>query len=324
MSALIEINKVTKYYPKKRSFLKKENQICAVDDVSLKIEKGRTLALIGESGSGKTTLGKMIVGLEKPTGGQICFKKKDITQLSLKEMKPIRKDMQIIFQNSAGVFDPSYTIGESLKEILKNYFHMSKKESQWKVEEMLCAVGLNQTYVHRYINELSGGQKQRANIARALMIHPEFVVCDEPVSSLDYSLRKQILNLLNDMKDCFNTTYLFITHDLSNVSYISDCVAIMYKGSIVEYIDWTNNMDKSIRHPYTRLLFHSIPVKDPLHRKRRQLPIILEDVENILHERGCKFYGRCPYKTDQCKMEQPVLKEFEKGHKIACHNMEYI
>lgn len=324
MCTLIEMNKVTKYYEKKESFFKKDNQICVVDDISLKIEKGRTLALIGESGSGKTTLGKMLTGLEKPTEGQIWFKENDITKLSLKEMKPIRKNMQIIFQNSSGVFNPCNTIGESLREIIRNYFNISKKESQCKVEEMLCAVGLNQSYANRYANELSGGQKQRANIARALMLHPEFVVCDEPVSSLDYSIRKQILNLLNDMKQRFNTTYIFITHDLSNVSYVSDCVAIMYRGSIVEYIQWTNEMEKTIRHPYTKLLFNSIPVKDPLHRKKRQFPIVIEDVENTFPKKGCKFYARCPYRTERCKVEQPILKEFEKGHKIACHNIQSI
>lgn len=259
MSEIIKIENLTKYYDGK----------CVLDNINLSIQQGKTLALIGESGSGKTTLGKIVAGLEKPTSGKIYFKQNEISNMSLKKMKPIRKDIQVIFQNSADVFDPSYTIGTQLNQVITNYFDIPSQEKDIKIKKLFQSVGLNENYLTSYVNQLSGGQQQRANIARALALEPEFIICDEPVASLDYSHRKNILYLLKYVKENLGTNYLYITHDLSNVPYIADCVAIMYKGKIVEYLDSVQDLEKNIKHSYTKKLFDSVPVKDPLKRKKK-------------------------------------------------------
>ena len=215
MEVLAETQNIRKSYEKQNLFTKKREQVSAVNGVSLKIQKGCSVGLIGESGSGKSTLGRMMAGLETPTEGQALFRGRQISNISLRKMRPLRRNIQMIFQNSSSVFDTSYTIGESIAEVIENSERVSKKECLEKIETILEQVGLDALYAQRYPKELSGGQRQRANIARALVLHPEFVVCDEPVSSLDYSLRKQILTLLNDLRNKFGLTYLFITHVLS-------------------------------------------------------------------------------------------------------------
>ena len=310
MEALIRTEGLKKYYGRKKV-------VKAVDDVSLTIREGSSLALIGESGSGKTTFARLISGLEKPDAGKIYFLGKEIQNVREKELRPFRKEMQIVFQSSGGVFDPGYTIGESIREILKNYEKLSEAEYEERIDEALRQVGLPPELKNRYVTQLSGGQCQRANIARALVLKPKLVICDEPVSSLDYSIRKQILNLLNEIREKYGVTYLLITHDLSNVPYVCQAVAIMYQGRIVEYMEGTQDIGERVCHPYSRLLFHSIPVADP-HRRS----IIYEEeakgeeLENVTE--GCVFRNRCSYCSEGCRKEQPPMVEREPGHLAAC------
>lgn len=265
MEKLVEINELTKVYISRNQ--KSNKEIClAVDNVEFHIEKGKSMALIGESGSGKTTLARMIAGLETPTKGTVYYNGKQISGLTLKHMKEYRKKIQFIFQNSIGIFDPRYTIGYSLKEILKNY-GIKNTEATIRVFNMMERVGLEKDVFYRYPRQISGGQRQRANIARALILCPEFVICDEPVSNLDFSNKKQILELLNDMKKEYNLTYLFITHDISTISKICDDVLIMNKGSIVEKVKICKDYDKNLEHPYSKKLYSSIPSPNPEERR---------------------------------------------------------
>lgn len=309
MSILLETKNLKRYYGK--------GEVKAVDDITLQIKAGRSLALIGESGSGKTTFGKLIAGLETPTAGKIFFQGEEIQELSVKKMRRIRKDMQMVFQSSGGVFDPAYTIGESITEVLKNYEKLSVREYKKLVDNVLTRVGLGEEYGYRYARNLSGGQCQRANIARALVLRPKMVICDEPVSSLDYSIRKQILNLLKEMQKEFGITYLLITHDLSNVSYVCQEVAIMYAGQIVEMMDCTDDMKETALHPYSKLLFQSIPVQSP--RDRKKLDECRSQGIGMTFSVGCNFQSRCEKCTERCRREKPLLKEIAAGHKVACH-----
>lgn len=318
MSVLVEMTHVKRYYGRTGSVKKRRQALIkAVDDVSLVIEEGMSLALIGESGSGKTTLGKLVAGLERVDEGKILFQGKEIQNLSGKEMRKIRKNMQMIFQSSGGVFDPRYTIGESIAEVLKNYETLSATECRDRVCEVLEKTGLERSFAGRYVKSLSGGQCQRANIARALVLRPKLVICDEPVASLDYSIRKQMLNLLNEMREEYGLTYLLITHDLSNVPYVCQHVAIMYQGRIVEYIKCTDNIQEKARHPYTRLLFHSIPVRHP--RERRLLSEYESQAVSDTVESGCVFCDRCSKATEQCRQSVPELQKIATGHFVACH-----
>ncbi|SFA89953.1 peptide/nickel transport system ATP-binding protein [Acetitomaculum ruminis DSM 5522] len=312
MKYLLKTENLKKYYGKKEV-------VKALDDVSLAIEEGKSLGLIGESGSGKSTLGRIISCLEKPTFGKISFMDQRIDNLSEKQFRSLRKDMQIIFQSSKGVFDPTYTIGDSIKEVLKNFEKLSEREYEERIDETLKSVGLDPDLKYRNVNQLSGGQCQRANIARALILRPKFVICDEPVSSLDYSIRKQILNLLNEIKEKYGITYLLITHDLSNVSYVCQAVAIMYKGKIVEYLDDTEKIGEKVIHPYSKILYASIPKANPHNRS------IVYDKDNErvseLNQiiKGCSFWDRCEKCSEICKKNIPDLKEIYPGHKVACH-----
>ena len=242
MQTLIQTEGLKKYYGKK-------HVVRAVDDVSLQIMQGRSLALIGESGSGKTTFARLIGGLEKPSAGKVRFLGQEIQGTGEKTFRPLRKDMQIVFQSSGGVFDPGYTIGESIVEVLRNYEKLPRAAYEERVDEALRRVGLDPELKNRYVTQLSGGQCQRANIARALVLRPKLVICDEPVSSLDYSIRKQILNLLNEIQEKYDVTYLLITHDLSNVPYVCKAVAIMYQGRILEYMEGTTAIGERVMHP---------------------------------------------------------------------------
>jgi len=319
MEVLAETQNIRKSYEKQNLFTKKREQVSAVNGVSLKIQKGCSVGLIGESGSGKSTLGRMMAGLETPTEGQALFRGRQISNISLRKMRPLRRNIQMIFQNSSSVFDTSYTIGESIAEVIENSERVSKKECLEKIETILEQVGLDALYAQRYPKELSGGQRQRANIARALVLHPEFVVCDEPVSSLDYSLRKQILTLLNDLRNKFGLTYLFITHDLNCVPYVCDMMAIMYAGKIVEQIDLKKNTMPNALHPYTNLLLSCIPAKMPAERKKRMMESIIDTTVIPDSKHCCRFFPRCPFCTERCINEEPLLKEVASGHLVACH-----
>ena len=311
MQTLIQTEGLKKNYGRK-------HVVHAVDDVSLTITRGRSLALIGESGSGKTTFARLITGLEKPTAGKVWFLGREIQEMKEKDFRPLRKDMQIVFQSSGGVFDPGYTIGESIREVLRNYEALSAQACEERVEEALGRVGLSPELKNRYVTQLSGGQCQRANIARALVLQPKLVICDEPVSSLDYSIRKQILNLLNEIQEKYDVTYLLITHDLSNVPYVCKAVAIMYQGRILEYIEGTDSIGERVMHPYSKLLYRSIPAADP--RKRRLLldePGQTEELAVV--SKGCPFQNRCGSCGERCRNEMPPMVEREPGHRVACY-----
>ena len=299
-----------KYYGKKKI-------VKAVDDVSLEIHAGSSMALIGESGSGKTTFGKLIAGLEKPTDGKFWFQGQEMQDLSEKQFRPYRKNLQMVFQSSSGVFDPGYTIGENILEILKLHEKLQEGEYEERVKEALIQTGLDPDIRNRYVGQISGGQCQRANIARALVLRPELVICDEPVSSLDYSIRKQILHLLNELQEKYEMTYLLITHDLSNVPYLCKEVAIMYQGRVVEFIDHTDSLKETAVHPYTKDLFDSIPVKEPkMRRIGSQEKKIFSDT---IPEQGCPYQNRCRRCTNICREHIPELTEIETGHFAACH-----
>jgi peptide/nickel transport system ATP-binding protein len=317
---LMEAINVSKIYGKKELFTKTKDNTSAVNNVSLRIRQGASLGLIGESGSGKSTLGRMLTGLEKPTAGQIFYRGREISSLSLRRMRPYRRNIQMIFQNSGGVFDPTYTIGYSIGELIRNNKRMGIRAEAARVDEVLEQAGLSPSFSERKSRELSGGQRQRANIARALVLNPEFVVCDEPVSSLDYSLRKQILSLLNDIRRRFGFTYLFITHDLRCVPYVCDSVAIMYAGRILEQFSLdTRSMDDAV-HPYTHLLLRSIPARNPSERTKHGAFNEAEDFVLMSDSRQCcRFYPRCERRILRCEGETPSLVDIGSGHTAACH-----
>lgn len=309
MDILAETQHVSKRYGETR----------AVDDVSIRVRKGRSLGLMGESGSGKTTLGMLMAGLEKATNGRILFMGTEIQSLKERKIRPLRKDLQMIFQSSGSVFDPGYTIGESIGEVLKNYTSISKKEREEKIQEALSQVGLEHTMKDRYVSQLSGGQCQRANIARALALHPKLVICDEPVSSLDFSIRRQILDLLNNIREKNGVTYLLITHDLSNVPYVCDEAAVMYQGRLVEFIDHASSVKTDAVHPYTRLLYDSLPASSPEERRIGAAAKYVSSMFQEPPENGCPFYSRCKYRIDICRSVLPSMKDLAPGHQVACH-----
>lgn len=312
MELLLHTEHLKKYYGR-------SPVVGAVDDVSLDIWQGRSLALIGESGSGKTTFGKLAARLENPTEGRIVFMGREIQNLTESEFRQMRRHVQIIFQSSGGVFDPSYNIGDSIREVLQNFEKCSRAEAEDRIDEALEKAGLDPALKNRYARQLSGGQCQRANIARALVLRPKLVICDEPVSSLDYSIRKQMLNLLNEIQQKNDVTYLLITHDLSNVAYVCSTVAILYQGKVVEYLEETDRIGDRVCHPYSRQLFASIPAANPRLRTIEQ-----EDEGEIAlpvsGQAGCPYADRCPECRAMCREEAPAMKEAGKGHMVACHS----
>jgi peptide/nickel transport system ATP-binding protein len=318
---LAETKNIRKWFVKPGLFSSPAPQVSAVYNVSLQIPRGTSLGLIGESGSGKSTLGRMMAGLETPSEGQILYRNTEISSLSLRAMRPYRRHIQMIFQNSADVFDPAYNIGQSIGEVAMNSERISARESATRVHAILEQVGLDRSFAERMSSEISGGQRQRANIARALVARPEFVVCDEPVSSLDYSLRKQILTLLNTLRKKYGLTYLFITHDLQCVPYVCDGLAIMYAGKIMERFDLDSRPLRSAAHPYTRLLLASVPVKTPSKRRK----IYAEDYQEytlIPDSRACcRFYNRCENSSPRCSEEEPLLRNIGDRHWVACHRI---
>lgn len=321
---LIEVQELTKCFGDRQNLLEKSEQVSAINGVNLTIEKRQSVGLIGESGSGKSTLGRIMAKLEEPSSGRVFYKGRDITHLTLKEARPLRKSIQMIFQNSMGVFDPSYTLGQSISEMLRNNENFSSAKRNERVEEILFEVGLDQSFAHRYAHQLSGGQRQRANIARALVLRPEFVLCDEPVSSLDSSLRKQILALLNRLRETFDLTYLYITHDIKSVPYVCDVMVVFYAGKIMEKLDLKTHCVDQCQHPYTRLLLDSMPPASPRDRRLlvKEQPRTLSMIPD--HKSCCRFYERCPYAREICHQRTPELREIDPGHEIACHLIKEI
>jgi oligopeptide transport system ATP-binding protein len=316
---LLEVQNLKKYFPIKRGiFSKTIGYVKAVDDVSFQIKKGETLGLVGESGCGKTTIGRTLLRLIEPTGGKVIFEGKDVTAMDNKDLKQVRKDMQIIFQDPYSSLNPRMTVGGMITEILKYHKLAEGEAAEKRVVEILEKVGLSKLHARRYPHEFSGGQRQRIGIARALSVEPKFIVCDEPVSALDVSIQSQIINLLQDLQNELGLTYLFISHDLSVVEHISDRVSVMYLGQIVEVAD-CNELYTNIKHPYSEALLSAVPVPDPRHKRSRI--ILTGDVPSPANvPTGCYFHPRCPkIIKGQCEHIQPVLSSLNQTtHQVKC------
>ena len=322
---ILKLENLKTYFPvKKGIFRRTVGYVKAIDGVDLQVYRGETLGLVGESGCGKTTLGKSILQLVQSTEGKILYhdqeKELDLRQLNHSEMKPVRKKLQIVFQDPHSSLNPAFTVFGSLKDPLKSFGIKSRTEIRERIGDLLEAVNMRREQMDHYPHEFSGGQRQRIGIARALCVEPELVVCDEAVSALDVSIQAQVLKLLKDIKDKQGLTYIFITHDLSVVEYISDRVAVMYLGKIVELAD-SDDLYSNAMHPYTQALLSAIPVADLDKQTNR---IILEgDVPNPINPpSGCSFHPRCKYVKDQCKLEIPKLRKYifnDKEHFSACH-----
>ena len=319
---LLEVRNLKKYFPVRRGvFRRVVAHVKAVDGVSFFIREGETLGLVGESGCGKTTVGRTILRLIDPTEGSILFynddKPIDIAKLSQRALKPLRRQMQIIFQDPYSSLNPRMTIGDIIEEPLVVHRIGTPAEREARVKELLEAVGLNPQYMKRYPHEFSGGQRQRIGIARALALGPKLIICDEPVSALDVSIQAQVLNLLEDLQKEFGLTYLFIAHDLSVVRHISDRVAVMYLGKIVEMAE-TEELFQNPKHPYTEALLSAVPVPDPDYQRER---IILKgDVPSPVNPpSGCYFHPRCPYAQPICKEQEPAFVDIGGEHFVSCH-----
>lgn len=294
----------------------------AVNHVSFSIRKGETLGIVGESGCGKSTLGRCILRLVEPSTGDVSFSGKSLLKLSKEEMRNMRMKMQIIFQDPYASLNPRMTVVEAVMAPLDAFQIGSKEDRLKRAEEILHIVGIDNQQMHRYPHEFSGGQRQRIDIARALVLDPDFIVCDEPVSALDASVRASVLNLMKKLQRQFGLTYLFISHDLSVVKHISDRVAVMYLGSIVEIAD-TPDLYESPAHPYTKALLAAIPLPDPT-KRRKDIPIIGEMPSPYNIPSGCPFHNRCPYCTERCRKERPQLQSIGRNHLAACHEIHLL
>lgn len=314
---LLEVRGLKKYFPVKTGFWGREKVVRAVDGVHLTVYPGETLSIVGESGCGKSTTGRCILRLIEPTEGEILFQGRDIRALNAAGLRAARRDMQLVFQDPFASLNPRKTVGQILQDPLIVHGIGTPAERRKRVEEMIEIVGLTRQHLDRFPHEFSGGQRQRIGIARALILRPKLVVADEPVSALDVSIQAQILNLLKDLQREFQLTYLFISHDLSVVRHISDRVAVMYLGKVVEVADKTALYERPT-HPYTQALLSAVPVPDPTREVNR---IILEgDLPSPANPpSGCQFHPRCRHCMEVCRMTVPPLKEAEPGHLVACH-----
>ncbi len=314
---LVEVNNLVKYFPVRAGLLQRVvNHVKAVDDVSFFVRKGETLGLVGESGCGKTTVGRTMLRLVEPTSGAVKFEGKDIFSMKTRELKAARRDMQIIFQDPYASLDPRVPIGESIMEGLHIHHIGTPKERVDIMLETLSKVGLESYHSRRYPHEFSGGQRQRIGIARALALRPKFIICDEPVSALDVSIQSQVLNILRDLQGEFGLTYLFIAHNLAVVEHVSNRVAVMYLGKMVEMTS-REELFRNPLHPYTQALMSAIPIPNP--RLKRQRTILKGDVPSPLNPpQGCRFHPRCPVAIEKCGQEEPPFLEVSPDHWVAC------
>jgi oligopeptide/dipeptide ABC transporter ATP-binding protein len=323
---LLKVEGLKQYFPIKGGLLGRTvNHVKAVDDITFTIHEGETVSIVGESGCGKSTTGRAILRLEEPTEGKVSFNDVDLTSLSLRQMRKHRKDLQIIFQDPYASINPRQTVSDILNEAMTIQNSVPQKKRRKRIIELLETVGLNEYQADRYPHEFSGGQRQRIGIARALAVNPKLIICDEAVSALDVSIQAQVLNLLEELQEEFNLTYLFISHDLGVVRHISDRVIVMYLGKIVEIGEKEEIFEKP-KHPYTKALLSAIPVPDPTHKKTH---IALKgDVPSPIDPpAGCRFHTRCPFAQDKCKQEEPLLKThkiMDETHQATCHFVEEI
>jgi len=318
MKKLIEVENLVKYFPVLGGvFSRPVGYVKAVDGISFHIFEGETFGLVGESGSGKTTAGKTLIKLIEPTKGRIVFDGRDISKLSVSEMRPLRKSMQIIFQDPYGSLNPRLPIGEIIREPLLVHKIGTKKEQEERVVEIMKLVGLRPEYLHRYPHEFSGGQRQRIGIARSIVMNPKFIVADEPVSALDASVQAQVLNLLLELQQKLALTYLLVAHNLAVVRHVSDRIGVMYLGKLFEVAETMELFDKPY-HPYTQALLSAIPIPDPDIKKER---ILLQgDIPSPINPpSGCRFRTRCRYAKDICAEKEPPMIEVTPGHFVACH-----
>ena len=317
---LLEVKNLKEYFPIRTGMLK-TTPLKAVDDVSFAIRKGETLGLVGESGCGKTTVGRTLLHLYKPTAGEVWFKGKQIKTKA--DLKDYRRQTAMVFQDPYSSLNPRMTVSDIIGEPLDIHkMFKDKKEREEKILELMNRVGLNSEHANRYAHEFSGGQRQRIGIARALATSPEFVVCDEPVSALDVSIQAQVINMFDELQDEMGLTYLFIAHDLLVVRHISDRIAVMYLGKMVELADAKEIYDHPL-HPYSKSLMSAVPVPDPKIARANQRVVLTGDIPSPLNApSGCPFRTRCPYACDACAEAMPPLKELTSGHFVACHRAE--
>lgn len=316
--ALLEVKNLKKYFPiKKGVFSRTMGQVRAVDGVSFALKRGETLGLVGESGCGKTTVGRSILRLVEPTAGQITFNDQNLLELEREELRRVRASLQIIFQDPFSSLDPRMNVGQIIAEPIRNHLKISRKEIRDRVAYLMERVGLHPEHISRYPHEFSGGQRQRIGIARALALNPLAIICDEPVSALDVSIQAQVINLLAQLQEQMNLSYLFIAHDLSVVEHISDRVAVMYLGRIVE-LATDKELYQNPLHPYSQALLSAVPIPDP--EIRRKKLVLQGDVPSPINPpSGCSFHTRCPECKEICSRQEPPLQDAGDGHWVACH-----
>jgi oligopeptide transport system ATP-binding protein len=323
---ILKVENLKMYFPIRRGFFgRKVGDIKAVDDISFSIEKGKTFGLVGESGCGKTTIGKCVLRIYKPTGGHVYYRGLDITHMSKAQIRPFRRDLQLIFQDPYGSLNPRQSIYAILTEaILADKGRHSSQELEDRVDELLAAVEMDASMSGRYPHEMSGGQRQRVGIARALACNPELIVCDEPVSALDVSIQSQIINLLKKLQQKRGLTYLFVAHDLAVIRHIADVIAAMYLARIVEVMDAEEIYEKSM-HPYTKALLSAVPITDYYVEKQRKRIVLEGEVPSPIHAPpGCPFHPRCRFATAECRVTMPQLRDLGGGHQVACHNLDKV